>query len=42
MMHALPVEAEAAVLSSHRIAFFIKRFLLLRPGFFGSRTIGPD
>jgi hypothetical protein len=41
MVHALPVEAEAAGLSSHRIAFFIKRFLLLRPGFFGGTT-GPD
>src|SRR2546429_4988744 len=32
VVHALPVEAEAALLSGHRIAFFIERFLLLRPG----------
>jgi hypothetical protein len=30
--HALPVEAEAALLSGHRIVFFIERFLLLPLG----------
>jgi hypothetical protein len=35
VVHALPVEAEAALLSGHRIVFFIERFLLLRPGPFG-------
>jgi hypothetical protein len=32
VVHALPVEAEAAVLSGHRIVFFIERFLLMRLG----------
>ena len=39
VVHALPVEAEAALLSGHRIVFFIERFLLLRPGLFWHRTI---
>jgi hypothetical protein len=39
MVHALPVEAEAALFSGHRIVFFIERFLLLRPGRFASTTL---
>jgi hypothetical protein len=42
VVHPLPVKTEAAVFSGHRIVFFIERFLLLRPGFFGTRTTGPD
>jgi hypothetical protein len=40
VVHALPVEAETALLPGHRIVFFIERFLLLRPGLFGTRNIG--
>ena len=32
VVHALPVEPEAALCSGHRIVLFIERFLLLRPG----------
>jgi hypothetical protein len=37
VVHALPVEAEAAVLSGHRIVFFIKSFLLLRSWLFSTQ-----
>jgi hypothetical protein len=45
VVHALPVEAEAALFSGHRIVFFIERFLLLRPTVCAhdfASTAGPD